>query len=135
MSALYQPELGQMVFGQPSQELEAPRYLEAALTLLSAVLVRTQENIKQERVDDPFGNTGGDYRNDVFHAQAYSWGDDEQPYNFSWRDFRVSWYKYLGRGMSMNRGITPAECAEMLNDCVESLEAEEREFFKREGIF
>ena len=131
----YEPELGQAVFGQPHKEHAVPRYVEAALDHLRDVLQRVQWNMKQKQVEDPFGNTGGSFKNDTFQVEAYSWDDSyEQPFNFKWGALEISWYKYHGRGMSMNREVSANECARMLDECVESLEKEEKAFFKEQGI-
>jgi len=72
--------------------------------------------------ENPFSNTGARFDGEKFKAHAYSWNDDEdQEFNFAWRDVRVSWYKYLGRGMTINRDVTDEEVAEMLRECIEEL--------------
>lgn len=123
----YMPELGQAAFGQPFHEIAAGAYIEAALNAIRHDLDRVMWNREQKEYDSPFGNTGNSFSNDTFEAIAYSWSDDEQPYNFAWRDVRISWYKYLGRGMSMNRAVTPDEAAGMLDDCLASLRAFDEE--------
>jgi len=42
--------------------------------------------------------------------------------NFKWRDLEISWYKYVGRGMSANRKMTTKEIEEMLDDCLKAIE-------------
>lgn len=34
----------------------------------------------------------------------------------------MSWYKYLGRGMTMNKKITPDEAVKIFDKCIKSLE-------------
>ena len=70
---------------------------------------------------DPFGNTAASFKNAIFEVHAYSWGDDDQPFNFKWRDFEVKWYKYLGRGMGRNRDLTETEVEIMLTECIDSI--------------
>jgi len=114
----YEPELGQMCFGQPSQELECPTYVEAALEYLAESFFYN----KDISVENPFRNTGWQWSNKVFEVNAYNWDEDKiQPFNFKYKDIEVSWYKYLGRGMSINREVTEIECWKMLKDCVESI--------------
>ncbi|MNU36368.1 hypothetical protein D3C71_249830 [compost metagenome] len=115
------PELGQAVFGQPHQEHAVPDIMLAALTMVSDELSRVMWNIHQETYDTPFSNTGNEFKNDVFHAVAYSWGDDEQPYNFAWKDLRISWYKRLIRGCSSNIPVTPDLAAQCLEECLASI--------------
>ena len=119
MTEPYQPELGQGVFGQPWQELAVPEYLEKALELMAGVLPNDEWGY------NAFDNTAAQFECDVFKVHAYSW--DEEPvqvWNFAWRDLRVSWYKYLGRGMSMNRAVTVQEVAEMVRECMDALAVE-----------
>lgn len=114
----YEPELGQMCFGQPSKELECPTYVIAALEFLA-------ENFfynKKISENNPFRNTGRKWCNSVFEVNAYEWNEDIiQTFNFKYKDIEVSWYKYLGRGMSINREVSEKECWEMLKECVESI--------------
>lgn len=121
MQQEYEPELGQMLFGQPSQRYEAPESLEHALFLLGENVVAAAE-ARGERMGNPFSNTGERFKNDVFEVQAYSWDEDEeQPFNFAWRDLRVSWYKYAGRGMSVNMKVDVHLVNEMLVECLGSI--------------
>lgn len=69
----------------------------------------------------PFENTGARFKNDVFEVQAYDWGNDDQPYNFKYKDFEVKWYKYLGRCTEQNRKISKLELDNMLYECILSL--------------
>lgn len=119
----YQPELGQMIFGQPTQKFSVPEIMEAALFHIRHRLDTVMWNIHQREYANPFGNTGSTFKNDVFEANAYSWSDDLQPFNFAWKDLRISWYKYLGRGMSANMEITPELAAVCLSECMASLTA------------
>lgn len=84
-------------------------------------LERVMWNITQEDYSSPFGNTGNSFRNEVFEVHAYDWGDDRQDYNFRYKDIEISWYKYLGRGMYLNREVSLGELYKMWGDCVASL--------------
>jgi hypothetical protein len=108
-------------------EHDVPDIMHAALTMISDELGRIMRNHTQEDYPSPFSNSGAEFRNDTFHAQAYSWGDDDQPYNFAWKDLRISWYKWMGRGMSSNIAITPDMAAACLDDCLKSLQILEDE--------
>lgn len=118
MSA-YEPELGQMAFGQPWQPQAVSGALEHALDTIRDAFARTVCMGDMT----PMDNSGERYDGKCFTAHCYSWSDDDQPFNFAWRDLRVSWYKYLGRGMSCNRNPDAAELAEMVGECVAELEA------------
>lgn len=55
----------------------------------------------------------------------WCWDEEEhgeQKPNFHYKptDFRVSWYKYIGRGMTMNRQISIGECSRILADCIKT---------------
>ncbi len=122
MSDQYEPELGQLAFGQPNKEYKASHLLIAVLASIRDELLRCEYNVGQLSFD-PFGNTGSKFKNDVFEVEAYSWDKDyEQPYNFKYKNIEVSWYKWLGRGMSVNRVLTYEDLNNMLEDCLKSLE-------------
>lgn len=133
----YEPEIGQMLFGQPHQRYECSALCEAALRSIQRELKRVLWNAmtaeEQDRldgpddVDTPFENSAQRFECDAFKACAYSWDDTTpQPWNFQWRDVEISWYKYLGRGMSCNQELAPAKIAEMLDDCLAALERYEQ---------
>jgi hypothetical protein len=93
--------------------------------------------------ENPFGNTAYRFQNDTFIAHAYSWaecscedqeeeinektglckcGYEPQTFNFKYKDLEVSWYKYLGRGMYVNKtNIKYKESQEILEQCLRSL--------------
>ena len=115
----YVPELGQALFGQPTRKYPASNLLEAALVQIDNELSRAMWNNAQKEYPSPFGNTGNSFVCDVFEVYAYSWNKDiPQPYNFRWRDVDVSWYKYLGRGMSVNQELTNDKISAMLDECL-----------------
>lgn len=106
----FEPELGQFMFGQPSQWLSAPVHLGWALgCLMDAWDVARDE-------DNPFGNFGTGFKGAHIEVESYSWSDEEQPYNLAWRDVRISWYKHARRGVSVNRSMTVLEIAQLLRD-------------------
>lgn len=119
----YEPELGQSVFGQPTKQYAVPEIMDAALTFIRYRLGTVMWNENQREMDDPFGNSGASYKNETFEVCAYSWGDEEQPFNFKWGALEISWYKYLGRGMSSNMDISPDLASKCLQDCLKSLES------------
>lgn len=122
MEERFIPELGQMAFGQPCQYYGCSNLMEAALVSISGELERIRCNIHQKVMPNPFGNSGETWECDEFKVEAYSWNDEyNQPYNFKWKDIEVSWYKYIGRGMSQNRQISAEEIGTMLNACLGAL--------------
>lgn len=126
----YTPEVGQALFGQPYQEHECPEYVRAALRAIAEELDRVMWNVHQERYDSPFDNSGNveGFACPVFEVHAYDWSDDnEQRFNFKWKDLAISWYKHSYRGLSMNRETTPDECATMLHECIVALAEYEKQ--------
>lgn len=122
MDGIYSPEIGQAVFGQPTLRFEVPPIMDAVLSYLSHRLEIVMFNKHQETFPSPFSNTGNSFKCHTFEVESYSWGDEEQPFNFAWRDLRIAWYKYLGRGMSANMVITPDLANECLIDCLKALD-------------
>jgi len=105
-----------------------PLIWEAALSYLDYELRRVMRNIHQKEYQSPFANTGQEFKCEVFEVQAYCWNEDiDQPFNFKWRDVEISWYKYLGRGMSANKELSPDLASKMLKECLEFLEKYENE--------
>lgn len=117
----FDPEIGQRVFGQPPQRYDVSPALEEALAAISNAFEVVHWS---DGRSSPFGNNGpgASYQNDVFDAIPYSWDDRvEQPYNFAWRDLRVSWYKYFGRSMSANMEVSHDMTLQCMRECFESL--------------
>lgn len=72
--------------------------------------------------ENPFSNTGAIYDGIAFRAHAYLWSEENnQEFNFAWRDIRISWYKYLGRSTFINRVMLDDEVSEMLNECMQEI--------------
>lgn len=117
----YTPELGQMIFGQPYKEHAGSNLLEAALVRISTELERVMWNLNQEEYSSPFNNTGNTFKCDKFEVDAYSWSEEDQPFNFKWRDIEISWYKWCGRGLSVNQDLSAAIISEMLDDCLDAV--------------
>jgi hypothetical protein len=75
---------------------------------------------------DKYGTT---VDNCVFSMNPYCWcesedckwcGEENAPqFHYKPLDFKVWWYKYIGRGMDFNKDISIDECAKMLKDCID----------------
>lgn len=99
--------------------------------LIEAALFYIRDNLKinlwnkHQKEIDPFGNYGDDYIGKVFEVKSYDWSSEgksiDDIFNFKWRDFKVCWYKYLGRGMEYNRKISNDEINLMLNECINEI--------------
>lgn len=114
--------------------MDCPEYVTALLCYIRSDYDRIMENRTQVDyyMNSPFSNSGNveGYKNDTFEVHAYDWSWDcdeseQEPPNFKYKDIEISWYKYLGRGMWINKAITPEQAIEMFNDCMESLRREE----------
>jgi hypothetical protein len=124
--------------------------LGAVERLAAACLYRLSERLGILRPEEQsHGLLGGsygygqDFSNDVFEMHPYWWGDctcgagdwseEGQPApvhkpecrmelpNFRCGDLAISWYKYIGRGMSANRATTEHEIASAFARCMASL--------------
>lgn len=117
-------EIGDLVFNNNiHQTYTCPNYIIALLREIESKLRIVYWNKYQNELDSPFGNTGNEFKNDVFEVQAYNWDDDyEQPYNFKWKDVEISWYKHLGRGTTINKKINHHKAIEMFDECIKSLD-------------
>ena len=128
----YEPELGQMCFGQPWKKYEASDLLIAAINEIYDTWEVVSRNIYQTECESPFHNTGAVFKCPAFQVEAYSWKDnEEQPYNFKWKDVEVSWYKHYRRGTSVNQELTPARIEEMLMECIKELRKMDEDNFNK----
>jgi hypothetical protein len=119
----FAPELGQIGFGNPHGAYECPELLIAALRYLDEEIHRVENNAGR-RYHSAVDNTGGEFANDTFSIRAYYWGEDEATGalpNFKCGDVEVRWYKWLGRGTSANRPVTPDEIADLFSRCLASV--------------
>jgi hypothetical protein len=114
MAEAFQPELGQIAFGQPFKRFGVPDAFSNALSVLG-------DAIKAATGQNPADNSGARFNCPTFQMHAYSWSDDEQPFNFKWGEVEVSWYKYLGRGESANRALTAEDASAMLLACLPAI--------------
>lgn len=126
----YEPELGQMCFGHSWQQFSCPELMDAVLVAISNEYERIWWNVWQEECDSPFYNNGpyANFKCPVFEVYAYDWNNDEQPFNFAWRDLRISWYKHSQRGGSSNQEITPDIANQCLTECLGELRRLEGDF-------
>jgi len=118
----FEPEIGQAVFGQPYKTYAVSDLCRSALNMIRDTMDRVMWNINQKEYENPFSNSGNNYEGTVFKVCAYDWNEDnKQSFNFKYKDIEISWYKYLGRGMSCNKDLTYAEINTMLIDCLTEL--------------
>lgn len=104
-------------------EYECPRYITALLKEIDFKLSIAYWNKFQKEYESPFGNTGNIFINNVFEVRAYDWNNESsQKYNFKCGDVEISWYKYLGRCMTINKKYPVHDIIDMYNRCIESIE-------------
>ena len=122
-------ELGMFCLnGNKIQKYECPRWIVALLNEINAKLSVVMWNKYQTEYESPFCNTGTSFKNDVFEVSAYNWNDKvEQPYNFKCGDIEISWYKYCGRGTTINDNYEERYIIEMFDKCMESLDKMQEE--------
>ena len=119
---LYEPELGQAVWGNPTGEYDIPDYADALIAGLLNEIERVYWNVNQqewESYEDPC-IPGLAYR-------PYWWGDTEAPEaslpNFAFDGVEVRWYKRPGRGMSCNKALSPNEWTDWFARCLRAIQA------------
>jgi hypothetical protein len=122
MTKSFEPELGQDIFGDEYQELDASDLVKTALVYLS-------EQFDASRIYNPFEISGYPFDANNIHIEAYKY-EGEQPYCFKWRDVEISWYKHLKRSMSMNRVVSPTEVHEMVIEVMDAILRFEPEYLK-----
>ena len=129
MNERFEPELGQMCW---SNTPWGGITLDDASTEVLSVI---GEEVAKARLTEnsPCGNTGEKYEGEKFKIRAYCWCDGDVPGhsegcppNFEWRDWWVTWYKYLGRSSAQNRVLTNVERTEMLRECFAEITARGR---------
>ena len=103
----YDQELGQWLFGNEYCDHEMPQYSIALFTYILREVSRVYWNINQEEWD-----TYSDPDIPEIEFRPYYWGEDDEiaklP-NFVFDDVEIRWYKYPGRGMSVNKKMSPDE--------------------------
>lgn len=117
-----------------------PEFVYAGLKLLEEEIERVEWNIRQKSFEAPTHNNGGFYKTDIFEMRAYYWGEcicDNQDNstdcpvhlpNFVCEDFELIWYKYLGRGMEMNKNISANDFFVLIDKCLESIRKKDKRF-------
>lgn len=116
-------ELGQMIYANNTiYEYDCPEWIIALLQSLDYELGIAMWNVYQKEYDSPFMNTGNEFIGKNFEVHAYNWNEDvEQEYNFKCGDIEISWYKYLGRGTTINNIYDTDYIIQMYNMCLEEI--------------
>lgn len=110
-------EIGQALFGCPTGQYECPRWIGALLNDILSEIERVFWNRNQKEWDgyeDP--------EIDGIEFRKYWWGDEDAPEaalpNFKFENVEIRWYKYPGRGMSVNVELTHLEWCEWFDRCI-----------------
>lgn len=74
-----------------------------------------QWNKTQKQHNSPFDNTGESFSTKKLFIKAYDW-NKENIWNLKYGKIEISWYKYLGRGMSINQMLTNYEWIDLYNN-------------------
>lgn len=132
MDEVFEPELGQLVFGGASEQLPMQAHVQAGLLSLGYLIEELIDGVHNETSCGPASNIGPDYNHEgeTFALRAYCWCDgakpgheDDCPPNFEHRPsgFRACWYKHVQRGASQNKKLSVAEWERMRAECVHEL--------------
>lgn len=139
-------ELGNIAFNSNvNQKYDCPKYIIALLRDIQRQLDRIMWNIYQKDYDNPFENTSNTFSLGNFEIQAFNWNDEvSQEYNFIYRvdkskanmpDLKISWYKYIGRDMTINQEIDANVMIDIYNDIISQLLQFEEQEMKKKGVF
>lgn len=111
MTDAYQPEMGQLLFGNPTSQFACRPFVTALLLEAIGEIETVFWNMNQRRWDrreDP-KIPGVEFR-------PYCWDEEDEAEcakpNFKWGGAEIRWYKHPGRGMSTDVDWTPAQWAE-----------------------
>ena len=123
-SSAFIPELGQYAFGNPIGRYECPPLVHALLDYLLEEIGRVFWNQNQEEwesYEDP--EIKG------IEVRRYYWGEDEKEAikpNFRFKDVEIRWYKYPGRGMSVNKEMSAEEWETWFEECLDTINKADR---------
>lgn len=124
-------EIGNLIWntGNKNQKYECPLYITALLEFIKKELERMYWNKHQLEVDDIFNLTMEETELNIksFEWEPYNWNDEEiQDYNFKYGDIEISWYKYFGRDMTINKEVSFQDMIYMFNKINDELVELER---------
>jgi len=118
MPKAYEPELGQMCFGNAWNAIDLLAAFPAASEYLCALRDLTCEDFAY-----------WDFANETFEAHDYWWGDEEAPEasrpNFRCGEVEIRWYKYPGRGTTTNSDLTSDQWRALFSKCIASVTPKE----------
>lgn len=114
-------ELGQMLFGNPTEEYPVPRekWMKGPFEILMDAIA--------EKTGDKDFIYSPDFSNDFFTIRSYYWGDDEEEmdkpnFEVPSEKFSLTWYKYPFRSSYSSEKLTPKRWNDLIQKCIKSLE-------------
>ena len=114
-------ELGQMLFGNPTQEYPVPRekWMGGPFEILMDAIA--------EKTGDKNFIYSPDFSNDFFTIRRHYWGEDEEEmdkpnFEVPSENFSLTWYKYPFRGSYSSEKLTPKRWNDLIQKCIKSLE-------------
>ena len=122
-------KLGQICFGNPSQEfqLDSEPYGSIVYALLVELGFDNYGHPETSNrhmgfsteLENSFDETTRCYRVDQYEIRPYYWGEDESLMDLPNLvnkniGLEISWYKYCGRGMSCNKNLSSQEFCKQL---------------------
>ena len=119
-----------------NNQYDVPLIWEAALSFIDEELNRVMWNKNQASYDSPFSNSGNEFKCEVFQVSTYDWEwdlvdeDITMSWNFIWKDVKICWYKYFGRGMYSNQELSAELAADMLEEVIAFLRKEDEKLLK-----
>lgn len=102
-------------------------------SLIDSMLRAVGEKYSEDKDAEWAGKYGTNYENELFAMCKFCWCEKEdckvcngELPNFHYKplDFKLSWYKYIGRGVEMNKTLTQTEILEMANTLLKEKELE-----------
>ncbi len=114
-------ELGQMLFGNSTEEYSVPR--ESWMGGPFQILISA---IEEKTGEKDYGYTPH-FSNDFFIIRPYYCGDEEDEmdkpnFEVPSENFRLTWYKYPFRSSYASEKLTPKRWNDLVQKCIKSLE-------------
>jgi hypothetical protein len=120
-----EPELGQLVFGNPTFNFGTPEFADALIEYLLEEIKRVYWNKNQEQMENFYEcNLNG------VELRPYYWGDNEEEIKkpnlkFNGLEQEIRWYKYPGRGQSCIKNWNEKQWIEWFDKSLKIIRANE----------
>lgn len=115
----YEPELGQISFGNPWAKYDCPEFVEALLAHLLNEISRVFWNRYQKE-----WNERDNPCIEGIEFRSYYWGGDKKEAkkpNFKFKNIKIFWYKYPHRGISINKEMSEKKWREWFDNCMKAI--------------